>query len=682
MPNGTLNLNNTNTMNSLSISGGSTTLGNGARIGAMSVIGGLVNVVNTAGAVATVATADLSAGPSAVTVNTQAGSLAVTAQLRLVGNCQFNYSGGASFTVSGANLADNASPRTVTLSGGMLSMTPPTAPALTGLNYFKITGDADSGISNADVYTHAINPSGGGFSVNGVPFTGAGAGNLPAGNLGAQTYTSAGGSTITIGNVIGPSNFGNNAMTGNLSGWGGVTGNMLTFFGNFNYATTPVRTVVLTGLAPSTWYDVRLYEKQWDAATTNRDFSVGYDVGDTGTAQYTSPTIDQNQPQNTAALAALGITQPNAWAQSYVYQTGPSQTSIALAINNTNTGNTYHFYGLTNQVAPLAASTLNLPNTSVAVTANSTLDLGSASLDDTLGVITLTAGGGAGTTLTVQNANSLTVNGISAGGTSGTAAIAGPVPICIAAGHNVDVAGGVTLAIGNVIQDGPGGATALMKSDSGTLVLTASNVFTGGTTINGGTLQLGNGGGSGSIPDGSVTTNGVLAFNRSDAVNVTGQISGNGGVQQIGAGTLALVPSAGSNTYQGGTTVTNGTLSFTQGALGTGAVVVDPVSAGNSTATLLWNGNSMDLTAQGLSLNSGNTVFNLAGAGGAPVAFAGGNIGGSGALEISGGTLQIGNGGSTGGLGSVSGVQVDGGSALAFARDNITVRRRSAVAAA
>src|SRR5262249_58331361 len=52
---------------------------------------------------------------------------------------------------------------------------------------------------------------------------------------------------------------------------------------------------------------------------------------------------------------------------------------------------------------------------------------------------------------------------------------------------------------------------------AGTTILTADSTYTGGTAISAGTLQLGNGGTTGSIV-GDVTNNGTLAFNRSDTV--------------------------------------------------------------------------------------------------------------------------------------------------------------------
>ncbi|MBA2589628.1 MAG: autotransporter-associated beta strand repeat-containing protein [Alphaproteobacteria bacterium] len=115
------------------------------------------------------------------------------------------------------------------------------------------------------------------------------------------------------------------------------------------------------------------------------------------------------------------------------------------------------------------------------------------------------------------------------------------------------------------------GSGALRQSGSGTTILTGANTYTGGTTISSGTLQIGNGGTSGSI-SGNIVNNATLIFNRSDSVNTFGQvISGTGTLVQMGTGTLTL---AGTNTYSGGTIVSAGTLQANNG-LGTGDVTIN-----------------------------------------------------------------------------------------------------------
>ena len=69
---------------------------------------------------------------------------------------------------------------------------------------------------------------------------------------------------------------------------------------------------------------------------------------------------------------------------------------------------------------------------------------------------------------------------------------------------------------------GPGkisGPTALVMTGSGLVTLNTNNDYTGGTYVNGGTLQLGSGGATGSIA-GNVANNALLVFNRSDCAEL------------------------------------------------------------------------------------------------------------------------------------------------------------------
>ncbi|APX68048.1 autotransporter outer membrane beta-barrel domain-containing protein [Brucella sp. 09RB8471] len=101
--------------------------------------------------------------------------------------------------------------------------------------------------------------------------------------------------------------------------------------------------------------------------------------------------------------------------------------------------------------------------------------------------------------------------------------------------------------------DGDG---ALTKTGDGMLVLTGTGTYAGGSIIKEGTLQLGDGGTSGSIT-GDVTNDGILAFKRADMFSFDGVISGNGDVRQLGEGTTVFTQKS---DYTGSTVVEAGTL--------------------------------------------------------------------------------------------------------------------------
>src|SRR5690606_24396767 len=124
----------------------------------------------------------------------------------------------------------------------------------------------------------------------------------------------------------------------------------------------------------------------------------------------------------------------------------------------------------------------------------------------------------------------------------------------------------MTATIGNVLT----GTGALVKTDLGTLVLTADNIYSGGTRISEGTLQLGDGGTSGWVL-GAIANDGTLVFDRSDDVVFNRTISGGGQLVQQGSGVLTL---EGANSYAGGTVLADGTVRISDGdSLGTGGLV-------------------------------------------------------------------------------------------------------------
>lgn len=102
---------------------------------------------------------------------------------------------------------------------------------------------------------------------------------------------------------------------------------------------------------------------------------------------------------------------------------------------------------------------------------------------------------------------------------------------------------------------GNSGSGSLTKAGNGRLTLTASNTYTGGTTIARGTLQIGNLGGTGSI-SGNIVNNASLIFSRTDAVTYSSIISGSGSLTQFG-NTLIL---AAANDFTGPTYINAGTI--------------------------------------------------------------------------------------------------------------------------
>ena len=134
-------------------------------------------------------------------------------------------------------------------------------------------------------------------------------------------------------------------------------------------------------------------------------------------------------------------------------------------------------------------------------------------------------------------------------------------------GFGLTLGGGGDMTVSSVIGTGSG---TLTKDSTGQLTLTAANTYTGLTTVNSGTLSIGNGGTTGSVA-GGIANNAAVEFNRSNAATYDGAISGSGTVTKLGNGTLTLTGTSG---YTGDTTVSAGSL-FLQGRLGNTAVTVE-----------------------------------------------------------------------------------------------------------
>ncbi|MCL2713405.1 MAG: autotransporter-associated beta strand repeat-containing protein [Alphaproteobacteria bacterium] len=227
-----------------------------------------------------------------------------------------------------------------------------------------------------------------------------------------------------------------------------------------------------------------------------------------------------------------------------------------------------------------------------------------------------------------------------------------------------DVAAATTLTLAGVVREQTAPAV-LTKAGDGTLVLSADNTYSGGSTVSAGILQLGAGGTTGSIR-GNVTVidntasgagvKGTLAFNRSDVVNFGGVVSGTGALSQVGSGTTILT---GNSTYSGGTTIQNGTLQLGNGGTSgsiTGDVVNNSVLAFRRSDTVTFGG-TISGTGDLVQTGSGTTILT-----------ADNTYGGD--TTISAGTLQLGNGGTTGSILSSSTSRVGDNGTLAINRSD------------
>ena len=296
--------------------------------------------------------------------------------------------------------------------------------------------------------------------------------------------------------------------------------------------------------------------------------------------------------------------------------------TLTLTGNNTYSGNT-----------TISAGTLQIGNggTSGSVSGNVT-DNGTVAFDRSDSVTFAGVINGTGN-LVQLGSGTLVLNGNNSysGGTTisaGTLQIGNGGTTGSIIGNVIDNAALVfdrrdTVTFGGIVS----GAGKLVQLGTGNVILAGNNNYTGGTQINAGTLQIGNGGTGGNIA-GNVTDNATFAFDRSDSVTFGGVISGTGALVQMGSGTLTLT---GDNSYGGGTTINAGaTLQLGNGAT-TGSIIGNVTDDGS----LIFN-RSNNVTFNGIISGSGNLAQNGSGTtilGGANT-YSGGTIINNGALLV------------------------------------------------
>jgi T5SS/PEP-CTERM-associated repeat protein/autotransporter-associated beta strand protein len=273
---------------------------------------------------------------------------------------------------------------------------------------------------------------------------------------------------------------------------------------------------------------------------------------------------------------------------------------------------------------------------------------------------TVSVNPGTGTNRTVGGTN-----------TSGTDTFSGLVQMDGSFGENrsmnVTAAAGGTVAFTNTIS---GSGQSVAKIGAGTVVFTGPNTYTGGTTINAGTLTIGSGG---SIADSSgvnLAASGAT-FDISNGGNQTIQdLSGSGNVA-LGSNTLTL-GTANSTTFSG--VIADGGIGGGTGGgidkAGTGTLTLTGANTYTGNTTI--DSGTLAVSGAGASITSSPYSSNL---------FVGGPNGGSGNLLISNGgqiTDLYGNVGSDGlatsaGIATVTGVNANGTRSTWTANGSLTV---------
>ena len=264
-------------------------------------------------------------------------------------------------------------------------------------------------------------------------------------------------------------------------------------------------------------------------------------------------------------------------------------------------------------------------------------------------------------------------------------------------GGTIDSNGFDVTFSGDIINSG-----SLTKMGAGTLTLSGNNAYTGGTNIVGGVLSvssdsnLGTGGITISNNAELLTTGALFASTKAITLgtgggtlaSATGTTAAYGSVisgfgrlsigDAINNGTIVL---SAANTYSGGTNLNGGVLALNSDSnLGTGALsfnggTLEALAAGGGIAS----SKAITLNAGGGTfLADAGTTSTLSGAisgvgaftknGGGTLALTGNNVY-TGGTTINAGTLQIGNGGTTG---SIVGNVTDNGSLILNRSDNVT----------
>ncbi len=596
---GTLNLNSTTqTVANVTVSAGQITSGTLSATGVFNLLGGSISSALTGAAALSVsssATVTL-AGANTFTGGTtlSAGTLALGSAGAIGAAGTISFSGGT-LQFSAANTTDlsarfsnaasqlynlDTNSQSVTLAtaltsvGGSLTKSGAGTLTLTGANTFtggttlntgtlvvtatSLPGNAAlTASTSALVFNQAANGTFAGVISGAGTLVKQGAGTLTL--SGANTFT--GGTTLSTGTLVVSAA----SLPGNIAL--AVTSSALVFnqttAGTFAGAITGSGSV--TALGGST------------LTLTNTNSYTGGTTVNAGTLIVSTASLPGNVAL-TASTSALVFNQVAVGTFAGVISgtgtlTAQGGSTLTLSGANTFTG------GTTLNAGTLVVTATSLPGSIALATTSSALVFNQTSAGTFAGVIsgtgTLTAQGGS--TLTLSGANTFTGGTTVSTGTLVVNTASLPGDIALTATNSALVFNQTTAGtFAGVIS----GAGTLAAQGGSTLTLSGANTFTGGTTLNSGTLVVT----AASLP-GSValaTTSSALVFNQTTAGTFAGVISGAGSFTNQGTGILTLT---GANIYTGVTTLSAGRLILgSAGAIGT-------------TGTISFGGGSLEFSA-------------------------------------------------------------------------------------
>lgn len=224
-----------------------------------------------------------------------------------------------------------------------------------------------------------------------------------------------------------------------------------------------------------------------------------------------------------------------------------------------------------------------------------------------------------------------------------------------------------------IVNQTIGGAGQLTKMGPGTLTLSATNTYAGGTAINGGALKvssdanLGNAAGALSFDGGTLNNtaaftsargvtlgNGGGTFDTTADLTLAGTVGGPGTLNKIDAGALVLTAD---NTYTGGTTIASGVLQLGNG--GTSGSIQGNVA---NNGTLVFDRTDSVAFAGAISgtgaleqQDTGTTVLSAANSYTGPTAVRAGSLIINGDQSAATGATTVDSGGTLGGKGIIGG---------------------------